>query len=200
MQTNFKSTGSGILFKTKFLERLTRTHIAVPVSLFLLYATALFYFSLIELDKGWLITLCLFAAGLLFFTWTEYQIHRRIFHLKSSDPKKQKLQYTIHGVHHEFPKDKERLAMPPVLSVTIATLLLVIARVILNEYAFGFLSGFFTGYAGYLLVHYVLHVFAPPANVFRILWVNHAIHHYRDSDKAFGVSSPLWDFIYRTLP
>ena len=37
-----------------------------------------------------------------------------------------KIQYMAHGVHHEFPKDKDRLAMPPLLSVTIATILLLV--------------------------------------------------------------------------
>jgi sterol desaturase/sphingolipid hydroxylase (fatty acid hydroxylase superfamily) len=31
------------------------------------------------------------------------------------------------------------------------------------------------------------------------LWVNHSVHHYKDGEIVFGVSSPLWDYIYGTM-
>jgi hypothetical protein len=86
------------------------------------------------------------------------------------------MQYLIHGVHHEFPKDKDRLAMPPLVSVTIATVLLLLFRVILGDLAFSFLPGFIVGYAYYLSVHYIVHVYQPPKNFFKVLWINHGIH------------------------
>jgi sterol desaturase/sphingolipid hydroxylase (fatty acid hydroxylase superfamily) len=109
-----------------------------------------------------------------------------------------KWQYLIHGVHHEFPKDKDRLAMPPLLSVTIATILLLVFRIILGDFVFSFLPGFIVGYAGYLSIHYMVHAFQPPRNMFKWLWINHSIHHYKNGDVVFGVSSPLWDYIYGT--
>ena len=110
-----------------------------------------------------------------------------------------KLQYTIHGVHHEYPKDKDRLAMPPLLSVTIATVLLLLFRLVMGDLAFAFLPGFIVGYAAYLAIHYMVHAFAPPKNFMKSLWINHGIHHYKDGDLIYGVSSPLWDYIYGTM-
>ena len=112
---------------------------------------------------------------------------------------RQKMQYFIHGVHHEFPKDKDRLAMPPLVSVTIATVLLLLFRVLLGDLVFSFLPGFIVGYAYYLSVHYIVHVYQPPKNIFKVLWINHGIHHYKNGDVVFGVSSPLWDFVYGTM-
>jgi sterol desaturase/sphingolipid hydroxylase (fatty acid hydroxylase superfamily) len=112
---------------------------------------------------------------------------------------REKLQYTIHGVHHEFPKDKERLAMPPLLSITISTLLLLGFRLILGDLVFSFLPGFLVGYAYYLSVHYIVHVYQPPKNMFKALWVNHSVHHYKHGEYVFGVSSPVWDYIYGTM-
>lgn len=195
-----KHTGTGRLFESPFLERLTRTHIAFPVSLFFLYAAGLMYRSLTITEISIFFNFILFLSGLLAFTWTEYQVHRHLFHIHPASEKKEKLQYTIHGVHHEYPRDKKRLAMPPLMSVTIATLLLFLLEFILGEYSFSVLAGFLSGYAAYLLVHYLVHVFAPPKNIFRILWIHHGIHHYKNSEKAFGVSSPLWDYIYKTMP
>jgi len=119
--------------------------------------------------------------------------------MKTFSEGRSKFQYVIHGVHHEFPRDKDRLAMPPLLSVTLSTILLLIFRVVLGDFVFSFLPGFLVGYAGYLSIHYLVHTAQPPKNFFKVLWINHGIHHYKDGEVVFGVSSPLWDYIYGTM-
>lgn len=195
-----QSKGTKQLFKNPILEKLTRTHIAVPLIIFFLYAAALLYWSVIHTSLSLWATVLMFALGFVSFTWVEYLIHRYIFHMSTETEQRVKLQYTIHGVHHEYPKDKERLAMPPVLSITIATLLLLVFRLILGDLVFSFLPGFIVGYAYYLSIHYMVHAYQPPKNFMKILWVNHSIHHYKDGAEVFGVSSPLWDYIYGTMP
>jgi len=111
---------------------------------------------------------------------------------------KRKAQYHMHGIHHEFPKDKDRLAMPPLLSAMLAMGFFLLFYSLMHTKVFGFLPGFMTGYASYLLVHYIIHAYPPPKNFFKELWVNHAIHHYKDDTVIFGVSSPLWDYIFGT--
>jgi len=141
----------------------------------------------------------MFFTGLIAFTWVEYMVHRYLFHMGAHTEQRAKLQYTLHGVHHEFPKDKERLAMPPIVSISLATGLLFLFRLVLGDLVFSFLPGFLVGYAGYLSIHYMVHSFQPPNNFLKILWVNHSIHHYKDGEEVFGVSSPLWDYIYGTM-
>jgi sterol desaturase/sphingolipid hydroxylase (fatty acid hydroxylase superfamily) len=126
-------------------------------------------------------------------------VHRYVYHLSTHTDWRKKFQYKAHGVHHEFPKDKDRLAMPPLLSITVATILLLLFRLMMGDFAFAFLPGFLVGYAYYLSVHYVVHIYQPPKNFLRALWVNHSIHHYKDGDVVFGVSSPLWDYIFGTM-
>ncbi len=109
-------------------------------------------------------------------------------------------QYKFHGVHHDYPKDKDRLAMPPIVSVTISTILLFLFKLVIGDQVFAFLPGFLFGYAGYLFIHYLVHAYRPPKNFLKIFWVHHGIHHYRQGHKAFGVTSPLWDFVFRTMP
>lgn len=194
-----KNKGSQQLFKNPVLEKLTRTHISVPLIIFSVYSVGLLMWSVKNTSLSVAITVGLFFLGLLAFTWVEYMMHRYVFHMKTYSDFRAKLQYTIHGVHHEFPKDKDRLAMPPLLSVTIATILLLLFRLAMGDFAFAFLPGFLVGYAAYLAIHYMVHAFPPPKNVFKALWVNHGIHHYKDGDLIFGVSSPLWDYIYGTM-
>lgn len=201
MTTEIKPQNQGTkqLFKNPILEKLSRTHISVPLIIFFLYSTALLYWSITHTSLSVGTTVLMFALGVISFTWVEYNVHRYVFHMLPSTEKKAKAQYTMHGVHHEFPKDKTRLAMPPVLSITIATLLLFVFRLILGDFVFSFLPGFLTGYAAYLSVHYMVHAFQPPKNAFKALWVNHSVHHYKNGEVVFGVSSPLWDYIYRTM-
>jgi sterol desaturase/sphingolipid hydroxylase (fatty acid hydroxylase superfamily) len=194
-----KSKGTRQLFKNPVLEKLSRTHISVPLVIFFLYSGALLYWSITHTTLSARATVGMFALGFVAFTWVEYNLHRYVFHMKTYTAMRAKLQYTIHGVHHEYPKDKDRLAMPPILSVTVATVLLLLFRVVLGDLVFSFLPGFLVGYAYYLAVHYMVHAFQPPKNFLKSLWVNHSMHHYRDGESIFGVSSPLWDYIYGTM-
>lgn len=194
-----KNKGSKQLFANPILEKLSRTHISVPLAIFFLYSTGLLYWSITHTSLTASFTTLMFFTGFLSFTLIEYLVHRYVFHMPTYNQWRQKIQYTIHGVHHEFPKDKERLAMPPLLSVTIATLLLLLFRLVMGDVTFSFLPGFLVGYASYLAVHYIVHVYQPPKNIFKALWVNHAVHHYKHGESVFGVSSPLWDYIFGTM-
>ncbi len=195
-----KHKGSPKLFKNPILEKLTHTHISIPLIIFGAIAVALIYYGIFE--KGFEVPemVLLFFAGTFFFTLVEYLMHRYLYHIPATTPTKKKISYTMHGVHHDYPKDKSRLAMPPLLSLIIATVLFIIYRAVLGDYVFGFLAGFLIGYAGYLAVHYSVHAFKVPDNFLKTLWHHHSIHHYRESDRAFGVSSPLWDHIFGTMP
>ncbi len=142
----------------------------------------------------------LFISGYFFYTLIEHFAHRYLYHLPSTSAKGQKIAYTIHGVHHEYPKDKSRLAMPPVMILVLATIFFVIYRGMMGDYAFGFLAGFIMGYTVYVGVHYAVHALKVTNNRLKILWHHHSIHHYREEDRAFGVSIPFWDYVFGTMP
>ncbi|MFC3417017.1 sterol desaturase family protein [Algoriphagus hitonicola] len=191
--------GSVRMFDNPILERLSRTHISIPITMFGVLSAISFYYALdttIPFAKG----LVILFAGYIFFTFVEYMMHKYFFHMEPDTPMKDKLQYSVHGVHHDYPKDKDRLAMPPFVSAAYAAIAYLVFKLIMGDFAFYFLPGFLIGYASYLGVHYIVHAYNPPKNFLKILWVNHAIHHYKDPDVAFGVSTPLWDIILGTMP
>jgi len=192
--------GSAHLFKNKLLERLTRTHIAVPLVIFSVYAIGLLYWSFDHKFLSVGSTILLFFLGALAFTFIEYLLHRYLFHLPPTSERNIKIAYNLHGIHHDYPKDKKRLAMPPYVSILLATLFLLLYQWMMGNAAFSFTAGFVVGYAGYLSVHYIVHAFQVPKNIFKILWIHHGIHHHKRPDAAFGVSSPLWDVVFRTMP
>ena len=195
-----KNAGTKKIFDNPLLEKLSRTHIAIPISIFLTIAVGLLYYAFIYTSlKLWAIPF-LFVLGFLFFTLLEYLAHRFLFHMKPNSEWKSTIQYNLHGVHHEYPKDKDRLAMPPPMSIFLALFFFGLFYLFINTNVFGFLPGMLTGYSAYLFVHYIVHAYPPPKNIFKQLWINHAIHHYKDNKTVFGVSSPLWDYIFRTMP
>lgn len=192
--------GTKELFDNPVLEKLTRTHISIPLVLFSVISTALLVYGFREGYINVVNAPLLFIAGLLVFTLIEYIMHRFVFHLNPKTEKQEKFAYTVHGVHHDYPKDKDRLAMPPPLSILISSIFFGIYWLIMGNLVYGFLPGFLMGYAAYLWVHYMVHAFKPPKNFFKVLWVHHGIHHYKDQHNAFGVSSPFWDVVFGTMP
>lgn len=197
-----KHKGSATLFENPFLEKLTKTHIALPLSIFTVISVALIYYGIIE--KGFTTPqiILLFFTGMFVFTFIEYIVHRYLYHIKphAHENETDTFSYKVHGVHHDYPKDKQRLAMPPLIALVLATFFFILYRAIMGDYVFGFLAGFLMGYTIYLCIHYSVHIFTVPNNFLKTLWHHHAVHHYRQPDRAFGVSSPLWDYIFGTMP
>jgi 4-hydroxysphinganine ceramide fatty acyl 2-hydroxylase len=198
MKPNNKGTAQ--IFQNPILEKLTRTNVAIPILIFIVIAAGLIIYGLQNGFITVLSAIALFFTGWFIFTFFEYIAHRYLFHMDTDTELKKNVQYTFHGNHHEYPKDKERLAMPPIMSLFIASLFFFIFKLVFGQFVFGIVSGFLFGYAIYLFVHYAVHAYAPPKNFLKTLWIHHSIHHYKDDDKAFGVSSPLWDWILGTMP
>ncbi len=181
------------------MERMTKTHPVViycmyfPVIIFMLYFGAAYK----GISAG--SETLLFAGGVLFWTFFEYLMHRFLFHLVVESPGTKKIVYIMHGVHHEFPRDKERLFMPPVPSIIVASSLFSIFYFLMGWKALSFFPGFLFGYILYGSMHFAIHAFSPP-KFMKALWRNHHLHHYKAPEKGFGVSSVLWDVIFRTVP
>lgn len=197
-----KNTGTKKVFDNPILERLTRTHISVPITILMTIAAGLLYVAFVYTDYTHLTPLYvvgLYFTGFFLFTLIEYIAHRYLFHMKPTNEFKRKVQYALHGLHHEYPKDKDRLAMPPIMSFLLAIVFFFVFRALMGTMVFGFLPGFITGYCGYLFVHFIVHAYNPPNNIFKGLWLNHAVHHYKDNTQIFGVSSQLWDYVFGTI-
>lgn len=192
--------GTKSLFKNKFLERLTRTHISAPLILFSVISIGLIIYGLQKSYISVPSLIALFLIGFFSFTLVEYIMHRFLFHLKPTSKGKEKFAYAVHGVHHEYPKDRDRLAMPIPMAIALATTFFLLFRLILGNLVYGFLPGFYIGYITYLWIHYMVHAFQPPKNFWKVLWVHHGIHHYKDPERAFGVSSIFWDIVFGTMP
>jgi 4-hydroxysphinganine ceramide fatty acyl 2-hydroxylase len=192
--------GTARLFSNNFLEKLTRTHFLVPVLLYFLISAVCIAYAIYFTDVQMWKLIYLFPFGMVTFSLVEYLIHRFVFHFKPTNDNQVSIQYHIHGVHHEYPRDKDRLVMPPVMSVAIALLFFGLFRLIIKENVWLFFPGFTAGYSTYLLIHYAVHRYKPPANFLKYLWRHHSLHHYHSTETAFSVSFPLWDYLFGTMP
>lgn len=193
-----KNSGTRQLFENPILEALSRTHIAVPISMWLISAAGLCWYAYNYTDMSNAAIGGLFFAGLFVFTLFEYVLHRYLYHMEPKTEARAKIQYTFHGVHHEYPKDKTRLAMPPALAIILWFVFFGLFFALMGEAAYAFFPGFLVGYSGYLAVHFIVHAYAPPKNFFKWLWINHSVHHYKNHDSNYGVSTPIWDYVFRT--
>ncbi|KTD12090.1 Fatty acid hydroxylase superfamily protein [Legionella gratiana] len=182
------------LFKSNFLERFSVVH---PITPALLYIPVLFY-CILHI-KITIHSLILIFSGILLWTFIEYTMHRFIFHLPINTKWANKISYIIHGIHHKDPHDPLRLVAPPLMSLPIGLIFLYIySKVFTSNNLFSFLFGFTLSYLCYDYLHWALHHSKSKNKLIYYLRRNHAIHHHRTPPRRFGVTSPLWDFIFNT--
>ena len=194
-----KNKGQARLFESDTLEMMTKTH---PVVVYIMYFPVIAYMLYYGATSKGLMPLreaAIFIGGMLFWSLFEYIMHRYLFHIIADSPRAQRIIYTMHGVHHEYPRDKDRLFMPPIPSVILATIIFYLQYLLMGWHALAFFPGFLFGYILYGSMHYAIHAFPPP-RFMKALWRNHHLHHYKYPDKGFGVSSVLWDVVFGTVP
>lgn len=197
--------GQARIFSNPYLEALTKTRPWVIYAIYIPLSIAMIYYSTSIPGFSGLFITGLFLAALLSWTLFEYIAHRYLFHFHAESPRAQRIIYIFHGNHHEYPRDRDRLFMPPVPSVLLGLIVFSIFSAIsfvltgTIDYIFVFFPGFLTGYLLYVSMHYAIHAFKPPRFA-KSLWRNHHLHHYRYPDKGFGVSSPFWDVLFKTVP
>jgi len=191
--------GQAQLFENKYLELLTKGH---PLIIWGMYLPVIIYLLVFSYqDVGLSLTTIggVFFSGIFFWTFFEYIAHRYIFHAVSESPRLQKVAYILHGNHHHFPRDRQRLFMPPLPSIIIASAIFGIMYLTMGKYSFQFFPGFIFGYLLYGSIHYAIHAWRPPFKWMKPLWRNHHLHHYKDENLGFGVSNTFWDRIFGTM-
>lgn len=152
-----------------------------------------------------------FIFGCMFWTSAEYILHRFIFHLDRYLPDHNQtlfaIHFAIHGVHHFLPMDPERIAAPPPMVILLNFILWALVVSILGPgYGNIFFSGSCMSFLWYEEFHISLHT-NPEFYQFWTGWWSHHTemkryhlqHHYKNYDWGFGVTSKLWDYVFKTV-
>jgi sterol desaturase/sphingolipid hydroxylase (fatty acid hydroxylase superfamily) len=195
------------LFKSDFLEFFT--HIS-PITVIVIWLPIAIYFTWsaitgLQGQSGWFIPVGI-LIGLFLWTISEYLLHRFLFHFKPRTPLQERLSFLFHGVHHAQPQEKSRLVMPIALSIPLAALfyfafVLIIGRLLASpDWVGPLFTGFLVGYLVYDLTHYATHHFPMRSGYAKYIKRYHMQHHYKTPNARFGVSSPIWDYVFKTMP
>jgi sterol desaturase/sphingolipid hydroxylase (fatty acid hydroxylase superfamily) len=129
-----------------------------------------------------------------------------VFHFKPRTPAEERVSFLVHGVHHAQPMEKTRLVMPPPVSIPLALLFYALFRlaigVLLRQPAWvaPLFAGLVSGYIAYDMLHYSTHHFQLRSAALKFLRRHHMRHHAGSWNDRFGVSSPLWDYVFGTMP
>ncbi|MBN1299698.1 MAG: sterol desaturase family protein [Melioribacteraceae bacterium] len=187
------------MFDNKILEAFSRVHWTVPLYVFIPVIILNLYLGLFRYELAVQSVLLYFIFGLIIWSFTEYSLHRFIFHYNAKSEFGKKIHFIFHGVHHAYPKDSKRLVMPPSVSIPLAAVFYFLFLYILGNILLApFFAGFITGYLIYDITHYAIHHFNMKSRLMLAIKNHHMLHHYKYDNKGFGVSQPAWDYVFGT--
>ncbi len=187
------------MFESDFMEALSRVHWTVPLILYIPVSLIFLYrgIYLYELTAGSIVLW--FIVGTIVWTFTEYTLHRFVFHFEPNNEIGKKIHFIVHGVHHDYPKDSKRLVMPPSVSIPLAVIFYLLFLWIIGAADVNpFFSGFLVGYMFYDTTHYAIHHYNMKNKFWLAVKNHHMKHHYQTAKKGFGVSQPTWDYVFKT--
>jgi sterol desaturase/sphingolipid hydroxylase (fatty acid hydroxylase superfamily) len=196
------------LFKSDFLEFFTHITPVVIVIIWLPVIAWLLARAVIANPGAGLPAYLPLGVLLGMFLWTlaEYILHRFLFHFHPRGVLLKRVVFLFHGIHHAQPGCRTRLVMPPAVSIPMAFvfygLFYAVVGLLLGAPAWvdPLVGGLLLGYLIYDLTHYAVHYLPMRWGFLRYLKRHHMLHHYKTPDSRFGVSSPLWDIVFGTLP
>ncbi len=186
------------LFENPVLEYFSHIHPATPVVAYvpvMIWMLVLAFQAVSVLNVVWS-----FALGLLLWTLTEYSIHRWAFHYPPRSAWGKRIHFLVHGIHHDYPRDSTRLVMPLMVSVPLALLFYYAFAAVFGDLVYSVFAGFIIGYVAYDSIHYATHHMPMRGKIGRFLKEYHMKHHFVEDTSAYGVSNPLWDFVFKTTP
>jgi sterol desaturase/sphingolipid hydroxylase (fatty acid hydroxylase superfamily) len=143
------------------------------------------------------------GIGLIVFMFSEYLTHRFLFHLKAPDnPFFLKFLKRLHYDHHKYPNDLKLLFLPVWYSIpnfaVLSVIFYFITGTVQGTVAFGL--GLITMLLVYEWRHFIAHRPIKPKTRFG-KWVKktHTLHHFKNENYWYGVSTPFVDAIFGTL-
>jgi sterol desaturase/sphingolipid hydroxylase (fatty acid hydroxylase superfamily) len=105
----------------------------------------------------------------------------------------------LHGYHHEFPDDRMRLVAPALMLFVLGGLVGIVYHLVFGPtYWAQIFAGTAVGYVAYDWTHYYAHHFHPKRGLGNWIRRYHLMHHFQEGNDRFGISSPLWDLVFRT--
>ncbi|KAH8974855.1 hypothetical protein BDL97_01G123200 [Sphagnum fallax] len=187
-------------FQSDFMESLTKTlWWVIP----LVWMPVVFWSQVVALQRG-LPLEKLFTTvptGIFIWTFIEYFLHRFLFHVKTSSYWWNTVHYLLHGCHHKHPMDGYRLVFPPALTAVFSIIIYAVLSLFFSwRWSPSVFGGGLLGYIIYDVSHYFIHHGSPINKLTRRIKRYHLNHHFKVQSYGFGITSPIWDWVFGTLP
>lgn len=193
------------MFASGFNEAFSKVHPAIPA---VLYVPVVLWSLWLAFGAQplWAALPSVVAGG---FVWSfaEYTLHRFVFHVDQGTTLGRFFYFYTHGIHHAYPDDYYRLVMVPMVSVPLAVIFYLLFSALLPAAMVpAFFAGFVIGYLVYDYTHFSTHHVRLPthpalgwlARIMKEQRRRHMTHHFKDHDRGYGVSTALWDVVFRT--
>ncbi|MFZ5479744.1 MAG: sterol desaturase family protein [Myxococcota bacterium] len=193
------SPDSPRMFQSDFVDFFSRVPGWVVPIVFVPIVAGLFGYGVAGAGLGVLPSIGAFAAGLFVWTFTEYWLHRTLFHWVPATAWGPRFHFLLHGVHHDWVNDKYRLVMPPAASLGLGFVFFWVWYAILGPaWVYPFFAGKVAGYLAYDMTHYTVHHFKVKNRLLVRLRAHHMNHHHNKEGRKYGVSTTLWDHVFGT--
>jgi len=132
----------------------------------------------------------------------EYGLHRFVFHIRF-EVRNQKLKEIVnasHLSHHAAPRDPRKLLVRTSYGLAVSGLLFALLYIASGSVysTVGLLAGIWGGFLYYESVHYRVHLTSSASGLLAWQRRAHFYHHFTNNERCFGVTSRLWDHVFRT--
>ena len=133
--------------------------------------------------------------GVATWSFSEYWIHRRIFHT----PRGKTVFNREHLAHHArtsyFAPTLSKVMVALGVTAVLSPVAIVVAGL---PTGIAYVVGFVAGYTIYEIIHRRTHTHAPRGPYSRWARKHHMHHHFHSPRMNHGVTSPVWDIVFRT--
>ena len=172
--------------------------------IFPLLALGLVYLaSRVEPDRRFRDFFWLFPIGIMIWTLLEYGLHRFVFHIQIPvrNPRLREILNASHAAHHASPRDPGKVLVRPLFGLVISAILYGLLSTVMKSFfsAAGVMLGIWAGFLYYEVVHYSVHFSLSPSGLIAGQRRAHFYHHFANNKRCFGVTSPLWDYVFGTV-
>ena len=184
------------LFGNPVLESLTVISATAFMALWAVLLPAILICALVVAPTLW--APALIVAGVLGWSFTEYALHRFVFHFEARSELVKRWIFIIHGNHHADSNDPLRNLMPPVVSLPVGGIVWLACVIAFGPAGTWAFLGFMLGYVAYDLVHYACHQWPMKSRLGRMLKVHHMRHHHLRVRGNYAITGMAWDRLLAT--
>lgn len=194
------------MFKSDFVDFFSRTPWWTIPLFWGPVVIGLFTYGILGQNVPWPRAIGQALLGVVIWTFSEYWLHRTVFHWEPDNKFGKRFHFIIHGCHHTWIDDPYRLVMPPAAGIAIAAvfwfmfdgLSFALAPWFDASWPWAVFAGFLAGYINYDLTHYATHHVKLKSKRLIKIRAHHMNHHFNNPDKKYGFTTFFWDKLFGT--